>query len=44
MSGQRFLYSAIYAGPVPASMFDPNVALQKIDKKDAKKAEKAAAQ
>jgi hypothetical protein len=40
MTNQRFLDSATYGGPVPAPLFDPNVALQKIDKKDAKKAEK----
>jgi len=40
MTSQRFLYSATYGGPVPEALFDPDVALQKIDKKDAKKAEK----
>jgi hypothetical protein len=37
MTNQRFLYGVTYGGPVPAALFDPNVALQKIDKKDAKK-------
>ncbi len=37
MVSQRFLYNATYAGPVPPAMFDPDVALQKVDKKDAKK-------
>ena len=37
MTNQRFLYSVVYGGVIPASMFDPDVAMQKIDKKDAKK-------
>ena len=37
MVSQRFLYNAVYAGAVPPAMFDPDVALQKVDKKDAKK-------
>jgi len=40
MTSQRFLYQAQYGGPVPPEMFDPNVALKKIDRKDAKKDEK----
>jgi hypothetical protein len=36
MVSQRFLYNAVYAGAVPAAMFDPDVALQKVDKKDTK--------
>lgn len=40
MVSQRFLTNVTYGGPVPAAMFDPNVALQKIDKKDAKKQDK----
>lgn len=42
MTNQRFVYSAVYGGVVPADMFDPNVAMMKLDKKDAKKAEQAA--
>ncbi len=33
MSNQRFLYNAVYAGAVPAEMFDPDVAASKIEKK-----------
>jgi hypothetical protein len=33
MSNQRFLYSATYAGAVPAEMFDPDAAVKKITKK-----------
>ncbi len=38
MTNQRFLYSAVYGGVVPPDMFDPNVAMAKLDKKDTKKA------
>ncbi len=37
MVSQRFLYNAVYAGAIPAAMFDPDVALEKVGKKDAKK-------
>jgi hypothetical protein len=33
MSNQRFLYNAVYAGPIPATMFDPDAAVAKIVKK-----------